>query len=417
MGGSNKIAPPPNYAPMAQAMQASAAMSYAQAQKQMEFAEKQFAQNTELAQKQQVSLDQLVADTRAQQAQIEEQTAADRQRYETTFRPLEDSLVRESEQYTPEQIAGRAESAAGRATADVAAQYAAARDAAMDRLESYGIDPSQTRAGALDLSTRTQEAGAHVAAANMARDQTTALEQQRGDALRTQALALGQTYVNNVDRNRALGLNFGQSIAGFGTQGLNNALGVTASGAQTMGTPLQWQTSRNQSLGQQADLVNTSYKNYLDYTKQRDSQSSGWGQALGLIGGVGLSAIMPGAQVALAPKIASLFGSGVKAAEGGEVPHSGVPVTPDMSPSRGAAIDDVPARLNAGEFIVPADVVRWKGEEFFQRTIEGSRKKKQEAPAKPKTAALPDEAPVISTVPQPPPMPPTMVPAAALPLR
>lgn len=416
MGGSNKVAPPPNYAPMAQAMQASAAMSYAQAQQQMAFAEKQFAQNTELAQKQQVSLDQLVADTRAQQAQIEEQTAADRQRYETTFRPLEDSLVRESEQYTPEQIAGRAESAAGRATADVAAQYAAARDAAMDRLESYGIDPSQTRAGALDLSARTQEAGAHVAAANMARDQTTALEQQRGDALRTQALALGQTYVNNVDRNRALGLNFGQSIAGFGTQGLNNALGVTASGAQTMGTPLQWQTSRNQSLGQQADLANTSYKNYLDYTKQRDSQSSGWGQALGLIGGVGLSAIMPGAQVALAPKIASLF-----AAEGGavdDVPHQGVSVTPEMSPSNGKAIDDVHALVNAGEFIVPADVVKWKGEEFFQRTIEGARKKKQEAPAKPQAAAVPvGSTPAVSTVPMPPPMPPTVVPAAALPLR
>ena len=46
-------------------------------------------------------------------------------------------------------------------------------------------------------------------------------------------------------------------------------------------------------------------------------------------------------------------------------------------------MDDVQARLNAGEFVVPEDVVRWKGEEFFQKTIQGSRKAKAEAPAKP----------------------------------
>lgn len=413
MFDKNEPAPPPNYGPLVQAAQASSAMAYAQANRQMEFAEKQFVQNTQAANKQQQTLDQLVADARAQQAEVDRQVAADRARYETVFRPLEDSLVRESQSLTPETIAARGEAAAGRATADIAAQYATARDAAQDRLESFGIDPSQTRAAALDLSARTQEAQARAGAANVARDQAIQQDQARSDALRAQALQLGQAYTANNARDRALGLNYGQAAGGLGNQGFANALSLTSSGAQTMGTPLQWQASGLAGTGQAADIATAGYKNYLGYNKQQQESSSGWGQALGLAGGIGLSAIMPGAQLALAPKIAKLF-----AAEGGtvDVPHQGVPITPDMSPSGGKAIDDVPARLNAGEFIVPSDVVRWKGEEFFQRTIEGARKKKAEAPAKPKAAAVPVEAPVVSTVPVPPPVSPTTVPVGALPL-
>jgi hypothetical protein len=54
--------------------------------------------------------------------------------------------------------------------------------------------------------------------------------------------------------------------------------------------------------------------------------------------------------------------------------HDGMPVPPDASPSAGGAIDDVPARLNVGEFVVPKDVVRWHGEKFFQNLIQKARK-------------------------------------------
>ena len=94
--------------------------------------------------------------------------------------------------------------------------------------------------------------------------------------------------------------------------------------------------------------------------------------------------------------------------EGGEVPdmaipmddepqHSGVSVDPSLSPSGGRAIDDVPARLNAGEFIVPKDVVSWKGEEFLQRLIDSSRKAKDGATAKPEYKPGRPQTPVINT--------------------
>jgi hypothetical protein len=61
----------------------------------------------------------------------------------------------------------------------------------------------------------------------------------------------------------------------------------------------------------------------------------------------------------------------------------------------GKAIDDVPARLTAGEFVIPKDVLSWKGEEFFQKLIEGSRKSKPGAPAQPQRGAIPAEAPTF----------------------
>ena len=70
-------------------------------------------------------------------------------------------------------------------------------------------------------------------------------------------------------------------------------------------------------------------------------------------------------------------------ARGGQVPPGGPDprkatsggfVSTNLSPSRGAQVDDVDARLNAGEFVIPKDVAQWKGKEFFYKMIEQARK-------------------------------------------
>lgn len=69
---------------------------------------------------------------------------------------------------------------------------------------------------------------------------------------------------------------------------------------------------------------------------------------------------------------------------------AGGAIDPNMSPSGGQQVDDVPAqgppgqpniRLNANEFVIPDDVAKWKGQEFFQNLITQSRKKRMTAPA------------------------------------
>ena len=75
-------------------------------------------------------------------------------------------------------------------------------------------------------------------------------------------------------------------------------------------------------------------------------------------------------------------------AAGGAIPDGGQ-VPPQASPSMGRQTDDVHARLNAGEFVVPRDVAAWKGHEFFQKLIAQSRKARATAPAHGKPAAPP----------------------------
>lgn len=409
MGSKSSPAPPPNYAPLAQAQMYSAQVAAQQSQQQLEWAQQAYQSDQARASQQQATLDQLVADARARQEKLDAQAAADRARYEAVFQPLEDSLIRESKQYTPEMIAAHAESDAGRAAADISSQFAVARAAAQDRLESFGIDPSQTRAGALDLSARTSEAAARAGAANMQRDATTAREQQYGAQLRAQALALGQGYPGQALNAYAAGLGNTNAAANYGQSAFGNFLSTDQLGSSMMGNPTQWASLGNQGLAGAADTLNTGYKNYLDYYKQKQSQSSGWGTALGLIGGIGMTALMPSAQVALAPKIAKLFAEG-GAVPAGDAPHDGVHVTPDLAPPGAPPVDGVPAALNVGEFIVPTDVVKWKGEEFFQKLIEKSRDAKKEAPAKPQMGAVPMGPPALSTVPVPPPPSPTALP-------
>ena len=79
-------------------------------------------------------------------------------------------------------------------------------------------------------------------------------------------------------------------------------------------------------------------------------------------------------------------------AQNGAIPNSAaqsmVPQT--ASPTNGHAIDDVPAKLTAGEFVLPKDVVSWKGEEFLQNFLQKSREaiaqSKQQPQGQPKLA-------------------------------
>jgi hypothetical protein len=60
-------------------------------------------------------------------------------------------------------------------------------------------------------------------------------------------------------------------------------------------------------------------------------------------------------------------------AGGGADPTTGGFVSQELSPSAGAQTDDVDARLNAGEFVIPKDVAAWKGQEFFYKLMAQAR--------------------------------------------
>src|SRR5215207_6946178 len=328
--------PPPDYSGLIAAQLQQNQVAQQQQVQQIDWAKEQFEKTSEIN-------DRVINDAFARQDKLDALAAEDRARYRSVFQPLEDSLVQEAQDYASP---ARMEQRAGSAMAGVSQQFALARAAAQDRLESFGIDPSQVRAGALDLGTRIDEAAARAGAGNISREQTAAIGRQ----LRSEAINVGRGYPGMSAQSSALAGGAGQLASGAG---INNV----QSGASTMGTGLQWGAAGSQALTGAGNLMSTGYNQLLDRYKINNAernQPSGWGSALGLAGGIGLAGL-------------GLPGGLLKFAEGGSVPE-------EMSPSGGAVTDDVPAQgptgaiqLDGGEFVVPEDVLKWKGEEFFQR--------------------------------------------------
>jgi hypothetical protein len=330
----------------------------------------------------------------------------DRARYEAVYQPLEDKYVQDAQNWdTPEQE----QAAAGAAGANVNMALEAQRQAATRDLEAYGVDPSSTRFAGLDIGARTAGAAALAGAENQAINQRV----QEGLALRGNAINIGK----GLPQQSLAGLGAG---VGAGSAGLGGITGLTSLGANTMGTGLQWAGLGQTGLTGAAGIGNNYAQNQLGRDQLAANSSSGWGSLAGLLGG----SILGGRNDSggtLGGSIGSGIFSALKAlpflAEGGDVPDPNnpqqiqgtVPVT--ASPTRGVAIDDVPARLSPGEFVVPKDVVSWLGEKHFQSLINKSREQKQDpqqAPARPEMKAIPT-APVAPALA----LNPNAIPAAA----
>ena len=356
MGGKNDAPDPPDYTQIAKASKESAQLSYKASQEQLAWAREKYASDKLIADK--------VIDSALQRQDVNDANAAkDRERYEGIYQPLEDQLAKEAEDYSnPERM----EQNVAKAQADVAQQFDASRNRALQNLQSFGVDPSSLRSAALDRGANVQQAAAEAAAGNQSRQQDEAI----GRALRSEAINVGRGYPGQIAGTYATAL---QS----GNQGINSALATTASGVNSMGNPVQWQGAGNQALGTWGNALNSGFQNQLASWQADQNSSSGIGGLLGT--GLGIAA--------------SFMEDGGKA---GDVTAPGkVPET--ASPTRGKAIDDVPARLNVGEFVVPKDAVAWKGEEFFQNLIKKSRDDKAKAKAKPEYALAPPERPTFDT--------------------
>lgn len=322
---------PPDLGPSAEASEAVGRMNQQTAREQLAWAREQDTMNRELLQ--QVLDVQLPAMT-----EQFETAQADRQRYEQMFRPFEDQWAEEAKNYdTPERRAQER----GRALADVNTQFDAQRRNALQRLEGYGIDPSTTRSGALDVGMRTAQAAAAAGAATQADRRV----EDVGRALQSDVINLGRGALSN-----AAGF-YGQAV-GAGSAAQGNALNTTQSGAGAVQSSLGFSNAALAGFGQSANIQSQGFQNQMASWNAEQQQTAGMLQGIGGIAGMFM-------------------------ADGGEVDNAvGVPGRPYTAdgevngPGDGSGIDDrVPAMLSEGEFVIPADVVRKKGEEFFEKLI------------------------------------------------
>ncbi len=319
--------PPPDMGPMAEASEEVARISQETMMAQLEWAREQDTMNREVLQ--QVLDIQLPA----MQEQFG-QAQSDRKRYEEVFRPMEDEFAREAQEYdTPE----RRMQERGAAIADINTQFDAQRRNALQRLEGYGSDPSIVRNAALDVGIRTQQAMAQAAAATGANRRV----EDTGRALRSDVINMGRGALSN-----AAGF-YGQSV-GAGSQAVAGGAQTTQTGAGAIQSAMGWGGQALSGYGQSGNLQNMGYGNQLSAYNAKQAQTAGLMQGIGGMVGLGM------------------------AADGGEVPddifdEDGL----TYGPGDGSGVDDqIPAMLSQDEYVIPADVVRAKGTEFFDRLVD-----------------------------------------------
>src|SRR5215471_659767 len=363
-------------------------------------------------------------------------------RYTGLFQPEEDQLLAEARQYAS---VPRIQLEMGKADAQAAQSADAAREASLQQLRDYGVNVDSGRFAGLDRATQAQKAASVAAAQNQAREATEAA----GRAMRSEAIQVGERYPGQV-MNALQQAQAGQAGAVNATMANARAFGELM---QPGLSALQIASSlKYPPLGSQSQSSSSQFATGSGGGSRGGGGSSGGGGSggggtpraswEGNTGGgttTGLQDTWPGFGGQL--ELQGPFGSETGQPEGGPVPgdypgvmdpsqvdwamggggssgdgggggggggwaaggpvlsfqQGGMPTTggfvsQSLSPSDGTETDDIPARLNANEFVIPRDVATWKGHEFFQNLIDKSRKARMGGSAKP-TFQTPQQGP------------------------
>src|SRR5690606_26099979 len=353
LSGADKIPDAPDLSHLALASEEIARLNQKLFDEQMDWVRQERLRNQDV-------LAEFLGTTRQAQQQLADEFA----RYQQTFRPLEEAAVREAQEYASP---ARMEREIGAAIADTGAAFEAQRQNALRRLESYGVDPSTTRSAALDASIRAAQAAAQAAAGMGARQRVEDTARQ----LRTQAIDIGRGAVEMGTQGATTAAELARPRLGgsLATSELNASLPQTAIPFQELALQGYGQ-SANMRLGQSAQAIAAgqaranAWGNFLDTAlsfvpvpdrarRQADGQADGGmvrRRAIGYADGG-----LPARRIAV----------------GGMYQDGGGAVVDPTGRSDGSGIDDrVNINVSEGEYIIPADVVRYKGIEFFDKLVE-----------------------------------------------
>lgn len=320
--------------------------------------------------------------------------------WQSIYRPQALQAAADAERYADPAFQ---EQEAARYMAAVQQTVDAQRQNAQRQLEAYGIDPSQTRAQAMDLSARINMAAQQAAAGNIGRDAA----QQKAFALQDRSHAMGAAQQAMAQQQYGM-------AAGLAGQGLQQQMAGTQLGASTMGTGQGWQA---QGAGLTSQAMGAAQQNFQNKMLADQMSGQGW-QALGQLGGQALGAYLTGGMSLAGPSAAGALGGGAAATqpassfnssytsafspppqnnqfmvygppgaeEGGSVPH-------DMSAIPGPT-DTVPAMLAEGEFVISAEAVKEIGLDKLRKMNDKFKEQNAQYEEAPSPAASPEAIPL-----------------------
>lgn len=336
---------------------ASAQISSQVAEDQISLSRDQFNWSKEQDQRNWATISPLIQQ-QGQIAQQQEDRSQDYYNYEKgTFRPLEQSMVNEAENFDTD---AERERQAGLASSDVSQQMAVQRDSASRNLERYGINPNSGKFAAVNADMSTSEGLARAGAANQARFNA----RQMGFAMKEDAAGLGRNLAPNATAaaNTALA---GDSSA------INGQLNGSSVGAGMRNAAIA------NYMGAQQGLSNSAAIGNMNFGQAMQGYQANMGQlqtGIGAVGAVG-SLYASGALGSMASTIGS-WGSALLAflKDGGEVGGE----DSEASGEKGGTVsgpgtstsDSIPAMLSKGEYVIPAPVVKRLGINHFDKLIE-----------------------------------------------
>lgn len=253
--------------------------------------------------------------------------------YQSTGKPLIQKAISDATNYDSD--ANRAD-ARGRASAAAQQGFDAAQGQQTRQLTSMGVNPNSGKFMALNNQLLAQKALGTAGAANGADE----ARRSAGVQMRLQAgnLASGMPAQAMQFANQSGSL--GSSASGVGTTNLTNAMGVQSGMTGGM-------SGAANIFGSGASGYNNAYNSTLKGTELQAEQKGAMMGGMGQLAGTAMGSMM---------------------ADGGQVQGAGSGISDDVPAVN--TNSGQPIRLSNGEFIIPADVVRKKGSEFFQKMID-----------------------------------------------
>jgi hypothetical protein len=251
-------------------------------------------------------------------------------RYQKTYVPIENRLATEAQNFNTDD---QRERYAGQASADVNAGFKNAAQVGLRSQSRFGLRPNANALAAIDSQLRANEAGQSAGAMTNARYAA----RDYGNNLLMNSVSIGKGIPVTANAtasgassgyNNAAGMQFGANNSY--NAGASNALGFTNSGVNAIG----------QGGNIYGAISNYNGRNYETQAKQMSSVLNAGGAAA-----------------------AAFFAA--DGTPGGIQDPQGVVRGPGTDTS-----DSVPAMLSKGEYVIPADVVRRKGIEYFDRLLE-----------------------------------------------
>lgn len=246
----------------------------------LNFAQEQFKVSTERQKEQDKLANQVTQNQLDASKQAQGWATADRERWETQFKPLQDQFIETAKNWDSEE---RQATVAAEAKADVMNNASQARQSAERNMASMGVDPTSGRYAGIDragtLATGLAAAGAENTSRNAVR--------KEGVAMRADAVNMGNGLA--VNPATSLGLSSSTGSAAMGTTAGNNAQAAGLS--SIMGQGYQGAMS---GYGNQANILNQQYNNQLNAWQAQNASnnaaSSGMWSGIGSAAGMGLMA-------------------------------------------------------------------------------------------------------------------------------